>query len=522
MKLVPIPEVTDISAINIAIDTVKNSKQALVFCNTRRSAESTAEKTAHQIKTENKELEELSDKILKVLSSPTKQCRRLALCIKKGTAFHHAGLAAKQRELVEDNFRKGLIKIICSTPTLSFGVNLPAFRAIIDLKRYGGRWGLDWIPALEYHQMAGRAGRPDFNDEFGEAICIAGNQNDVDEILERFINAPPENIYSKLAVEPVLRTYCLSLIATGFTKSRQDLISFFEKTFYGKQYGDMVEIENKIDKILNYLEEWGFTKSGVKDDFVSANQYTNSEADEKIETTPLGERVSQLYLDPFTAHQIITSLRRATQKMTTELSFSQMASSTLELRPLSSVRVREVEKIEAELTELSSELIVFEPSIFEPEYDEFLKSIKLSLAFRDWMDEKNEDYIMEEYNIAPGEFHLKRDLADWILYGSEELAKILNFNELVAKIRKTRFRLDKGIKEELVPLARLKNVGRVRARKLFRNGIKDLGDVKKADISTLSQLIGRSLALDLKKQVGKEVKEVPKGKRKGQTSIEKY
>ena len=74
-----------------------------------------------------------SKKVLKALDNPTKQCKRLALCIAKGIAFHHAGLHSKQRELIEDNFRAGLIKVICSTPTLAFGINMPAFRAVISL-----------------------------------------------------------------------------------------------------------------------------------------------------------------------------------------------------------------------------------------------------------------------------------------------------------------------------------------------------------------------------------------------------
>ena len=232
MSRVSIPEVTTDPAIDMSLDTIKIGKQALVFCNTRRSSEATAEKIAKEIKTNSEELDELNNQILKVLSTPTKQCRRLAMCVRRGTAFHHAGLAAGQRKIVENGFKIGLIKIICSTPTLAMGINLPAFRTIIkDLKRYGGRWGLQYIPTLEYHQMAGRAGRPDFNDKFGQAICIAKTESDAEEILERFIYADPENIYSKLAVEPVLRTYCLSLIATGFANSYESLINFFEKTF---------------------------------------------------------------------------------------------------------------------------------------------------------------------------------------------------------------------------------------------------------------------------------------------------
>ncbi|MBU1204470.1 MAG: DEAD/DEAH box helicase, partial [Nanoarchaeota archaeon] len=117
MKTVEILRSTDNHVINLAIDTIKRDKQALVFVNTKRSAEKAAEDISKQIKKQDEKLDELSEGILKALSRPTKQCERLARCIKKGIAFHHAGLVAKQRELIEDSFRQGIIKIICSTPT---------------------------------------------------------------------------------------------------------------------------------------------------------------------------------------------------------------------------------------------------------------------------------------------------------------------------------------------------------------------------------------------------------------------
>ncbi len=105
-------------AINIALDTIKNNKQALIFVNSKRSAEKTAEDIAKKIKEVKDEHVELSKKVLSALSKPTKQCQRLAGCLLKGIAFHHAGLVHKQREIIEDAFRKGAIKIISSTPTL--------------------------------------------------------------------------------------------------------------------------------------------------------------------------------------------------------------------------------------------------------------------------------------------------------------------------------------------------------------------------------------------------------------------
>jgi replicative superfamily II helicase len=48
-----------------------------------------------------------------------------------GFSIHHAGMLRKDRNLVESLFNKGHIKILCSTATLAWGVNLPAYGVII-------------------------------------------------------------------------------------------------------------------------------------------------------------------------------------------------------------------------------------------------------------------------------------------------------------------------------------------------------------------------------------------------------
>jgi helicase len=512
-----IDSITSDSTINLALDTIKIKKQALIFTNTKRSAEKTAEEISNKIKESSKELEELSEQILHVLSRPTKQCKRLANCIKKGIAFHHAGLTHKQKELIEDNFRKGLIKIIACTPTLAFGLDLPAFRAIMkDLRRYGHH-GLQWIPTLEYLQMAGRAGRPKF-DKYGEAIAVVSTEGVKKEIIERYIKGKPEEIFSKLAVEPVLRTYVLSLIATGFVKTEKDMIKFFSKTFWAFQYQDMSKLSSIIRRMLGLLEEYEFIISSEKEEFESAADMYNY----SYEATLIGKRVAELYIDPLTAHYLIESIKKSPKKDINEISFLQIISHTLEIRPMLRVRTKEYDIIQEELVKQSDYLLENEPPMYDPDYDDFLNSIKTALFFRDWINEKDEEYLLETYNIRPGEIRVKLSLADWLLYASEELTRMLKLKEIIKEIIKLRLRLKHGIKEELLPLIKLENVGRVRARKLFNAGIKDIGGIKKAKIADLTQLLGAKVALKIKEQVGQKVKEVPKGKRKGQTSIEKF
>jgi len=516
---IKIDEITSVPVINISLDTIKKGKQALIFVNTKRSAEKTAEELSHKIETNEKELKVLSEEILNSLSRPTKQCERLSNVILKGVAFHHAGLVQKQKELVEDNFRKGLIKIICATPTLAMGVDLPAFRAILkDLKRYGHH-GLTYIPVLEFLQMAGRAGRPKF-DKYGEAICIAFSESNKEELTEKYINGKPEEISSKLAVEPALRMYILSLIASEFVGSKEQLYDFFKRTFFAHQFQDLERINSLIDKILGLLEDWEFISSLKKQEFAGADEFI----DEKYNTTIIGKRIAELYIDPLTAHEFVVALQKGASIKINEFSFLQMISSALEMRPLLKARMKEYDIIEDALLKYSDFLLEDEPSPWEPEYEEFISSIKTALFFNDWISEKDEEYLLEAYSIRPGEMRVKIDNGDWLLYAAEELARILRFQKLIKEIIKLRLRLKNGVKEELLALLKLEQIGRVRARTLYRNGIRDISDVKKADFAKLAYLIGKKVALKVKEQVGQDFSKVQikENKRKGQISLKDF
>src|SRR5512133_3622861 len=135
--------------------------------------------------------------------------KSLAICVSKGAAFHHAGLSRAERSVVEEGFRKGYIKCISSTPTLAAGLNLPARRVIIrDYLRFSAGEGMQPIPVSEYHQMAGRAGRPRL-DPYGEAVLIAKDEHQVGELFDCYIEAPAEEVHSKMAEPTALYTNVL-------------------------------------------------------------------------------------------------------------------------------------------------------------------------------------------------------------------------------------------------------------------------------------------------------------------------
>ncbi|RKP04852.1 P-loop containing nucleoside triphosphate hydrolase protein [Thamnocephalis sphaerospora] len=84
-----------------------------------------------------------------------------------GFGMHHAGMLRSDRNLVERMFADGLIKVLCCTSTLAWGVNLPAYAVIIKGTQVydAQKGGFVDLSVLDVLQIFGRAGRPQFESQ---------------------------------------------------------------------------------------------------------------------------------------------------------------------------------------------------------------------------------------------------------------------------------------------------------------------------------------------------------------------
>lgn len=470
----------------------KKKKQILFFVSTRKKTERLANKLADVVEKyidekERSELAKISNEIISVLESPTDQCEKLAELVKRGIAFHHSGLLYKQRKIIEENFRKGLIKVIVATTGLAYGVNLPSYCVVIrDLKRYYPGIGTYYIPVLEYIQMVGRAGRPKYDKE-GIALTIAKNEEIMDEILTRFIHGEPEELKSKLGNELVLRSQTLAFISIERQVRKERLNEFFSRTFFAFQYGDVSEILDRIHQIIDKLNGWKFVE--VKNDL--------------LKITVLGKRVSELYLDPKSANLLINGISKYSKERNKydEFSLLSLIANTSEMRFLARVGNREFDKIISFIISNENKFLFDVPSEWDLEFEYFIPSVKIAKILYDWINELPENDIVKKYNITPGDLRSIVEIADWMLYSLAELARLSKAMNIISNINKLRTRVRYGVKEELLKFVRLEGIGRVRARKLFMHGIRTIDQLRKIPSATLSFILGPKIAKKVKDQL---------------------
>jgi len=393
----PVEQSTKDEAINLVLDTLRKGGQCLVFESSRKNCMSFAKKAASTVKktlsAEDRDvLAGIADEILE--NSETDTSTTLAACIRSGTAFHHAGLTTPLRELVEDGFRAGKIKLISSTPTLAAGLNLPARRVIIrSYRRYSSEDGMQPIPVLEYKQMAGRAGRPRL-DPYGEAVLVAKSYEEFVFLFDKYIEADAEDIWSKLGTENALRTHVLSTISNGFARTREELMDFLEATFFAFQYSNF-GLSTVVDECLNFLR-----------------QEEMLEKTDALIPTNFGKLVSRLYIDPLSAARIAKGLKEA--KNLSELTLLHLVCSTPDMRLLY-MRNQDYQEINDYVMAHASEFVKVPNPFDTTEYEWFLGEVKTSLLLVDWIHEKSENEICLKFGTGEGDIHAIADIAEWII-----------------------------------------------------------------------------------------------------------
>jgi len=470
-------------AIGLGLDTIEKGDQCLIFAMTRKSSVATATEAGMDVvktlvENQKKELQKISKKILpKDNEDETKLIKKLADTVKNGTAFHHAGLDQRCRTIIETEFRNGNIKLLTATPTLAAGVNLPARRVVIpSVMRYTQN-GLDKISVLEYKQMCGRAGRPQYDDE-GESIIIA--KGDPDLYIEHYLDGEPEPLESQILEEDSsLRINLLSFIKTSSLfdpVSKEKIINFFSHTFGGYQMNDDDNVEAKISKQLKKLKEY--------DMITGENSFT---------PTKFGEKVFWLRIDPATVDEMTNYIHHYVEGAKHTFGVLHMITNLSEFYERRKVPMNEI------IMKNEREKLYTQQKFGD---DTCFKSL---LILYHWINGMTLADMSKNFDAEPGDVYYTQQNAGQLVYAFREIAGYWKNQILFDELDTIRKQIRYGVPEEHLQLVEIKNVGRVRAKILYHARLEtrqSLRDVSEDNLAAIDK-IGKTLAKSIKSQVEK-------------------
>ena len=487
--------------IGLGLDTVAEKHQCLIFAMTRKNAVAWAKEAGLDVVKElkpnqKKELEKISKKILpKEDYDNTKLTSELAKTVKNGTAFHHAGLDQRCRTIIENAFKDRHIKLLTATPTLAAGVNLPARRVVIpSVMRYTNN-GLEKISILEYKQMCGRAGRPQY-DDIGESIIIAKGYPD--EILEHYVDGEPEPLESKtLDEDSSLRINLLGFIYTASKfnpTSYEKIIKFFSQTFAAYQLSDDSVLEKKITKQLEKLKEYGMITD-----------------ENGFEPTKFGIRIFYLRIDPETAFDMTGYIEDYLRGTKHTFGILYMITNLHEFYSQYPIP----DKYQGDMDDL------IDPNEKLYRNQEFLREycFKSLLILYKWIDAMTYQDMSDHFDAEPGDiFYIKENAKDlvyifteiikfWRDYAKENKQKkiVSEYQSLIDESDLLKLQIQHGVPEKYLELVKIKQIGRVRAQILYKNGFKNRLDLEKAKIEKLAKIdkIGLTIANNIKAELTK-------------------
>lgn len=467
--------------VKIVEKAIEDNSQALSFVSTRRFTESLATYVAKKIdkkttKEQKQKFKQVADKLLEVPkkkgSLPTTTCLKLAEAAEKGVVFHHAGLFNEQKEIIEDEFRKGNILMITATPSLMYGVNLPSKYVVI---RDHTRWtsnGPASIPIFDYEQMSGRAGRPQY-DDVGYSYLVAKTMDEAFDLEARYVNGEIELTNSKLIDnKDAIYKQIIAQIASSLSKNLDDLNDFFGKTLYGFQMKNNPSMSMFAQDSLNWELESAL-------EFLLQNGIIRA-TPEGLKTTDFGNLIAKSNYAVETAVKIKEYVSTMEKLNPAEMIYALAETPDL---PLISFKGR---KSKDPVRDKLSECGLFAVDIGNPE--------ATAVSLIEWIDERNEYEIENAYNVYSASTRRSAYEASRLVKFAKNTLEVLGNYSNLKDMDYLSARLYYGVKEDIIPLVvGVKRLGRKRARLLMKTFGDNLSEASEKELQKVEG-IGPKLA----------------------------
>jgi len=405
----------DAVVMHLVAESVAEQTQSLVFVRSREAAETLALRLGGL---ELGERPTLADAIAD--AGRSRLSRRLARAVAADVGFHHAGLRRDHRRLIETAFRERRLRVLCATPTLAAGINVPARQVIIrDLQRFDGR-SMRWLPVLEVHQMAGRAGRPHLDPE-GEAVLV-GLDHPRDAIRSRYLGAAPEPVRSHLATPTTIETYVLAVVAAELATTPTSVVDIFSASLHGMMT-DRPSVATVVQAAIDELCGAGLLERGPP-----------------TIATPLGTTVARQYLRPRSAMQIITGARHiaalAVADQTILGALDVLAQTPDLARGWVGNRDRAMLSTFAERH--AAELVTTPADAAD--YETWLAGIKQAYCLSAWIAGADQETLLERFRMSPGDLESLIERGVWLIGAAQQVLAQTDvspgpFEEVAVRIR---------------------------------------------------------------------------------------
>ncbi len=415
-----------------------------------------------------------------------------------GVAFHNADLAPEERDVVEQAFRDGEVRILVSTSTLAAGLNLPAQNVFVaaDKWQYDARFGTPWkAPILrgEYENMGGRAGRFGAGKPFGRSILVAPTPFDQDTLWQRYVNGDREPTEPQLGRAP-LEDHVVRLVASNACRTLGDLVRFLGRTPTGRWVWARTltpdEIEERIQAAVHRAMDLGMIAVA---------------ASGRLEATPLGWTAAVKGVAPATARDLAAWIHESETRDWIPLDPLLAALLTPDGRAVQlALTVREYEhadypnRLRAEAADAENRgdvpLNRIRDSKAAPFFEE-VRAIKGALLLADWIDETPVFDIEERYGVFHGQILAASQQAAWLLDAAAGIAHACGADDALAvRLSELAERVARGSLPAHLPLLRL---GRPRlSRRAVIALARERLDTRERLASAAPERLARWLAMD--------------------------
>ena len=210
--------------------------------------------------------------------------------IRRGIAYHHAGMLPTLKEVVERLFTSRLIKVIFTTETFALGINMPARTVVFDgLRKFYGRFHRN-LKTRDFYQIAGRAGRRGIDHE-GFVYSRINPRYISQRELKDIIYSEHEKVCSRFnasyaTILNLYEKYSEKLYAIYFRSFHY----FQERKKYQRRAMELLRSKVNILKELGYIKKNRLTEKGIFASKIHGYELSLSEFYEKGTLEHLSEK----------------------------------------------------------------------------------------------------------------------------------------------------------------------------------------------------------------------------------------